>query len=237
MKKIMVRVLGCIIMAVCIISVAKFILFDNKYRVSINNSNSEVNDFDNDKQQNKSDNGSSNDEVWNKIRTECGGGIIADIDDTVIQDDWAYHVNSYRVTKEKGSWENPEWDKYEFDNTGNLINEFSFIVINITVECKKKSDAEFWLNCMTFLTFDTQGKNIGGSEMSTATIDKPMTKSFYRYNLELGDVLTTDIVFILDDNMISEENYYLLSINNTGISASHISPEDHSYIKIPIEEK
>lgn len=243
MKKIIVRILGCIVVAVCIISIVKFVLLDNKIKVTKeNSSHSEVIDSDSEKQQNtdkvnNNENGSSTDEVWNKISSDCGGSIIAEIDDTVVQDDWAYHVNSYKVTKEKGNWENPDWNIYKFDDEGNLVNEYSFIVINIKVECKNKSDAEFWLNCMTFLSFDANGKNIGGSEMNAAAIDKPMMKSFYLYNLELGDILTTDIIFILDDNMISKKNNYLLSINNIGISSSNISPEDHSYIRIPIEEE
>jgi len=243
MKKIIVRILGCIVVVVCFISIIKFIFLDDKIMLTKeNSSHSEVIDSESEKQQNtdivkNDENGTSNDEVWNKISSDCGGSIIAEIDDTVMQDDWAYHVNSYHVTKEKGNWENSDSNIYKFDDDGNLVNKYSFIVINITVECKNKSDAEFWLNGMTFLIYDANGKNVGGSEMNAAAIDKPMSKSFYLYNLELGDILTTDIIFVLEDNMISEKNNYLLSINNTGMASSNISPEDHSNIRIPIKEE
>lgn len=242
MKKIIVRIFGCIVVAVCVISIVKFVMLDNKVMETKEDNFPEAIDSDNEKQQNNditnnNEDVISTDEVWDKISSDCGGSIIAEVDDTIVQDDWAYHVNSYKVTKEKGNWENPDWNIYKFGDEGNLVNEYSFVVINITIECKNKSDAELWLNCMTLLSFDANGKNIGGSEINAAAIDKPMTKSFYLYNLEQGDSLKTNIIFILNDNMISKNNHYLLSINNTGISSSNISPEDHSYIRIPIEEE
>ena len=184
---------------------------------------------------NKDNNADSN--IWNRIRANVGGSLIAEMSDDMIQDDWLYHVNFVEVTKEKGNWENPDWSQFSFDEKGNLINEYSFVKVNVTIKCMEKSE-ELWLNHLRLSVYNGNAEEAGGCELSTASLEKPMGKDFFYVDLKKDEEMTVDCIYIVEDDLLIKENYFLLSINNTGMSIAELSPEDHSYIKITgLEEK
>lgn len=68
--------------------------------------------------------------------------------------------------------------------------------------------------------FDSDAARVSAdySEMATAALGKPDVKSYFHYSLQQDEVLTTDIVYIVSDDILNNTDlYYVLEINNTGV--------------------
>ncbi len=180
------------------------------------------------------------DETWDKIANSyIEDETINEPDENVLQDDWVYHINSASITKKYSKkWDAvPDYSIYQYDKNYNLINNYSYVVLNITVQCKQVSDSinDFWLNALWLNIYDSNGNAIKSdySEMATASLGKPRIQSYFHNPLKKGESLTTDIVYIVADDILKKkDSYYVLSINNQNIKPS--DPEDIGLIKIPL---
>lgn len=239
MKKPVAILVGSIFVMGCIIGCGKLVIKNieersrNSQQTKVS-SNVSKNDFT--KRNSLETTEDVKDDLWNKIRLNCGGSVIAEMNETVKQDSWDYHVNSAYVTKQKGQWENPDWNEYKFDEDGNLVNQYSFFVINITIDCISEPKTELYLNSMNLQVFGKEGECVMGYEMGTAELGKKMSRSFFKQELSVNEKLITNVVFIVEDEMLKADKYFLLSINNTGMGIGSVNADDHSYIKISYKE-
>lgn len=184
--------------------------------------------------------GLTEDEIWDKIANSyIDGETINEPDENVLQDDWVYHINSANITKEYSKkWDAvPDYSMYQYDENYNLINDYSYVVLNITVQCKQVSASinDFWLNAMWLNIYDSNGNAVKSdySEMATASLGKPRIQSYFHNPLKKDESLTADIVYIVADDILkNKDSYYVLSINNQNIKPS--DPKDIGLIKIPL---
>ncbi len=182
------------------------------------------------------------DQVWKKIASSyCDGETINEASDTVLQDAWTYHINSYKVTKEYAkNWDAvPDYSQYQYDENFNLTNAYSYLALNITVECENVNAKvnDFWLNTMWLDIYNSNGDRVDtdyDAEMATASLGKPKIQSYFHNPLKEGEALTTDIIYIIADDIVeNRELYFVLLINNRG--SNPLTPDDVGLIKIPLE--
>lgn len=177
--------------------------------------------------------------IWEKISLRASGGIegieVHDYGIEVRQDDWVYVVKGAEISKtRKETWDFvPDYDKYEYDEQENLINEYSYVsvLVNITrVDTERHSEG--YVNSIWLGIFDEAAERVGGGEVRTADLHNPHTSSYFCHAIELGESRDIEIVYVIDDCDLHEENYYLIKVNNRGVTPE--APDHISLVKIPL---
>lgn len=171
----------------------------------------------------------------NKISKFFYGAEISDMNSAVMADGYQYKVNNVEVTKEIGEFENPEWPHFEYDDNGNLTNEYSYAVIDITIDYKEVvyEDLEVYLNNMTLNIFSDDGDFKNRYEVVSSNNNiKFSQKNHFKIDLATGESITRKIVFIVDDKELN--NNFVLFIDNHGVLGQNI--EDQKCIMLDLEE-
>lgn len=247
---------------VCILIVSRFIFFDmgvadnsqSVPQIKPTNGESQIDDIPNIVQQEKSkdltataDNENVTNtllveqekDIWEKISLRASGGIagieVHDYGMEVRQDDWVYVVKGAEISKtRKETWDFvPDYDKYEYDEQENLINEYSYVsvLVNITrVDTERHSEG--YVNSIWLGIFDEAAERVGGGEVRTADLHNPHTSSYFCHAIELGESRDIEIVYVIDECDLQEENYYLIKVNNRGVTPE--APDHISLVKIPL---
>lgn len=85
---------------------------------------------------------------------------------------------------------------------------------------------------MTCHVYNQTPEIVAGSEMVTAALDKKEDKDFFQYNMQEGETLTTDVVFVIEDQFVGDEFGYIIYIN---IAGGQTVPENIACIKLKIK--
>ncbi len=150
------------------------------------------------------------------------------------EDNWNYKVNSAFITKYmNSSWDGVP-DYFEYDENNDITNGYSYLAVNMSIICVEENtlvENKLWLNHISLGIFDKNGDKVDGSEARTTSIgNNYLNKDYFSYTMQKGDSLTADIVYAIKDDMMSDENYYILEVNNHGVLPSDAS--EFSIIKI-----
>ena len=147
---------------------------------------------------------------------------IVSVGNPIISGNYSFTVNSWNVSKESPGYALPEGIDLsgagpQMDANGNITNEYSYIVVNITVENKAEGPITdlLWgyLKLKTFETSDfiSEVRYLGeetprayGHEYSMETFEAGETKSY-------------PLIFFMPDEMVKNQELYL-EINATGIA-------------------
>ncbi len=177
-------------------------------------------------------------DVWDKIVGNVGMGIkgvhLYEPEQEFLQDNWSYKVNSAFITKHTdSSWDGVP-DYFEYDEKNDITNGYSYFVVNMSITCVKENtlvENKLWLNHIWLGVFDENGDKVDGSEAcTTSSGNNYLEKDYFSYVMQKGDSLTADIVYVIKDDVMSDENYYILEVNNHGVLPSDAS--EFSIIKI-----
>ncbi len=178
-------------------------------------------------------------DIWEKISLRASGGVegieVHDYGIEVRQDDWVYVVKGAEISKtRKETWDFvPDYDKYEYDEQENLINEYSYVsvLVNITrVDTERHSEG--YVNSIWLGIFDEDAERVGGGEVRTADLHNPHTSSYFCHAIELGESRDVEIVYVIEDCDLEEDNYYIVTVNNRGVAPQE--PDHISLVKIPL---
>lgn len=163
------------------------------------------------------------------------GAYVKSYKEEVRQDDWIYQIQGAYITKQKDkSWDFvPDSSRYVYDKENNLINDYSYVVIKIKIKkVAKVMIGELYLNSMWLCIYNEEGEKVDGAEAATAALNKPDIGSYFACPLEVGEELETEVVYIMQDCYLLNENYYILDINNTGVTP--FKAKDFSFVSIPL---
>ncbi|MDD6071574.1 MAG: hypothetical protein PUC12_12310 [Clostridiales bacterium] len=237
MKQIKKIILVLLLVVVCLVGILQFVFggVDMKGKNNVQKNNpSEV-------KNRKEPEGGESDDVWQEMAKKYLGDIpdihVYSPDETMRQDDWSYEIKNARVTKEKDPrWDSiPDYPEYEYDEDGNILNSYSFLSVGIRVLCEEKSpNRELCLNSMYMAVFDETGEKVYTSEAATAALGKPFTKNYFYCSLEKGELLDTEIVYMMPDKYVKNNYYYLMIVNNHGVTPE--TGNEVGLMKIPIGE-
>lgn len=137
-------------------------------------------------------------------------------------------VNDVTVTRKKGDWH--DFLITKLDENGYMTEDIAYVVINVSVERTAENES-FWLNSLWLAYFTDEDMRIGDIEIDGTTLFKTDdgNPDAYAEVLEAGETLTTDLVYIIKEDMSAEiENtHFLLHYNKTGGAFSYTDPEDN----------
>lgn len=154
----------------------------------------------------------------------------------VRQDEWVFKIQGAYITKQKNEiWDFvPDGPGYVFDESGNLISDYSYVAIQLKVK-RVAVDLldEMYLNSIWLRIYDGQGEHLDSAEAETAALNKPQISSYFRCPLAVGEEVETEIVYVVQDCYLSDENYYLIKIQNWGVTSS-FEAKDLSLIRVPL---
>ncbi|MGG7164979.1 hypothetical protein [Clostridium ihumii] len=98
----------------------------------------------------------------------------------------------------------------EIDDEGNITNEFSYFIINMTI--KNKTDKILEKNLVEYgiRYYDSNNEIINGaSPILSNKEDDGKDKRYFYYNLKPKDELTTDLIYIMWDDYLDYNNVKL----------------------------
>ncbi len=172
-----------------------------------------------------------------KISQYFYGVPISEQEDTVLADGYRYSVTKVEVTKKKGKFEHPDWPEFQFDSHGNLINDYTYVIVDIKIKYQEEvyKELDVYLNNLTLHVFDKDGKIINAYEAVAS--DNPISlekKEHFKMKLNIGDEVTRKIVFIVKDADLKGEDF-ILHIDNHNGKGEHI--EDQQCIQLNLGEK
>ena len=126
----------------------------------------------------------------------------------------AFKLNNISISKNKA--ELPEFDTFEDwdeikDSQGNITNEYSYVVLNITMMNKGNENVEVSLNSL-LLHFGTDG---GYNEArSFNSSEKKTSKNYFVEKLEPGKKLNVNVAYVAEDKQLNEykDQLYLMTV-------------------------
>ena len=144
-------------------------------------------------------------------------------------EDAVYTINSVERTKERKNFQIMKEEKMakvddhgkiieekpvEFDENGNIQNEFSYLIINVTVKNKKNEDVtKNFYNTVDFYNKDDEA--LTGAEISLMNKEQKLgDKSYLNCDIKANEELTTDFIYIMWDEYLDYNNMELI-IRNT----------------------
>lgn len=182
--------------------------------------------------------------TWDKIRKAGYDARIVEAGKENIQDGYRYQIHSAQLLKKQGDWKKPDSSWYQIDQDGNVLGDDTLVKVNITIQREKKAenDDEIYLNMMYLYLYDKDGnpvndQNDNGYEPCAASVVTSDDQDAFRYPLKEGESVTTDLIYAVPDQSIKRTEHYLLHVNLRGADPSCMTPEEHSYMEIEMENK
>ena len=136
--------------------------------------------------------------------------------DTMYDDRTSIYVKLNDISISKNKAELPEFDTFEDwdeikDSQGNITNEYSYVVLNITMMNKGNENVEVSLNSL-LLHFGTDG---GYNEArSFNSSEKKTSKNYFVEKLEPGKKLNVNVAYVAEDKQLNEykDQLYLMTV-------------------------
>lgn len=136
--------------------------------------------------------------------------------DTMYDDRTSIYVKLNNISISKNKAELPEFDTFEDwdeikDSQGNITNEYSYVVLNITMMNKGNENVEVSLNSL-LLHFGTDG---GYNEArSFNSSEKKTSKNYFVEKLEPGKKLNVNVAYVAEDKQLNEykDQLYLMTV-------------------------
>lgn len=162
--------------------------------------------------------------------------------------DLIFKINSVEKTKDKRVYAMPPLDKPFFtsdengktlsedyllaDEKGTILNEYSYLVVNVTIKNTKEIAKEYYLNSISLQMYDDKGKDIYGPSplLNDKEIDvEKREKDYFRYEFQPLEEREVTIVFIAEDKYLDYNNLKL-RIENHGPEYSNST--SLKYVKV-----
>lgn len=145
--------------------------------------------------------------VWNGIRITINS---IDITKDAVNTDARYYIDDQEV---------------EFTQEGEIINQFSYVVANISIENTENTEKEIWMNKFKYAVVDKQTQDMFlpenaitcGSVLGYKTTEDTyvLDKSYFKYQIDGNEIFNCNLVMIIDDETLNK-NQSFLEFNPSG---------------------
>lgn len=133
--------------------------------------------------------------------------------ENVIIGDYVFKVNSTRKTKERGNFSiNNKWSSiFEFDDYGNLIDDNSYLIVNLTIENTSSETKEIYLNNYRVELFgEDESIALDSLEcISASKTNESVDKDYFKVELKPYEECNYDIIFPGKDDFFKYNNMRL----------------------------
>lgn len=127
--------------------------------------------------------------------------------------DFSYKVSSVRYQKNIDDFPAPtNWESCKYDEEGNIIGEYSYIIVTVSITNDELESQEIYLNSMNLIVLRNQETRVGDySEcVSASKIEGYGRKDFFRVKLNPAQEYEYDLVFIAPDTSIANNEAQLI---------------------------
>jgi len=151
--------------------------------------------------------------------------------ETVNYEDAEYIVTSITITKDIGEVAKEDINYFsdeEIDEKGNLINNYSYIFVDLTVKNVSGVQKEVLLN-NTFARIEGKEAFEAGGEARYMNPRQEKTRmaDYFKYILDKKEKIQVTVLYIMPDESIIEDMYYVI-----GSSGSFLDNIDNKFIKV-----
>lgn len=182
------------------------------------------------------DNSTSNEIEKNnftEISSQHEGISVISQEDQIRNDYYGYVINSISKSKKLGDFQNPYNILGHVDEQGDTIGAYSYLIINMTIECYQEFP-ELYLNTMKIFLYKGTELAQGYEAVTSNNTASMSSKSGMRCIMKKGEVKDINIVYLVEDEYIEDTDIYLF-INNMGASAGD-DIENKRLIKLDTKE-
>lgn len=144
---------------------------------------------------------------------------------------YAYTVDSWQVTKQNpGNYQLTEYPDAQYDENMNLMNDYSYVVVDITVENLR--DTEVTQALWGFIRLRLKGaeESYTGGVIDmvdlAANVVKERNKDAFKETFIGKETRKERLIYIVQDDLLSFSDGFYLSINHTGMSDDDLNKLD-----------
>lgn len=155
---------------------------------------------------------------------------IVSIGSPITSGNYSFTVNSWSISKESPGYELPEGKDptnggiLQIDADGNITNEYSYVVVNITVENKSEGPITDWLwGYLGMKAFD-MGEFISEVDYLGEETPRKYGHDGYKESFEAGETKSYPVVFFMPDEILNNQELYL-EIDTSGGNPQPSDPE------------
>lgn len=184
--------------------------------------------------QDKGSVGATKQDLQGLMEIATRGCKIAKEGEDIQLDSMAYRVNQVTLTKQQGDWTDISGEEVKLDQNKNIIGDATYVVVNVTV--KKTAECNFWWNSLWLAFFSNDNLNIGPSELVSASLfqtfdpNDPKYNDIYQSDMKVGDEVTTDLIYIVNNDEVEDNTHFLLEINPTGANLEDVKPDTYCMV-------
>lgn len=137
---------------------------------------------------------------------------VYEMGEEVYLGDYIYKVNSVIKTKTRGDFPTPtNWTRFSFDKEGNLIDDNSYIVVNLTIKNTTEETKEIYLNNNQLTLLHDKGYFPLAECISSSKLEGYGRKDYFRVELNAKEEHTWNLVYACKDEYLKGD--YLKSDN------------------------
>jgi len=152
-----------------------------------------------------------------------------EIGEDVLTDDLIFKVNSVEKTKERKQFPGPpDWDRLVADESGNLINDMSYVIINVTIKNNRETERMFPLNSCWVNAIDDKNEIYTYECRMSSKFENFDKKYYFEYTFQPKEEYTCDLVYLVEDERLQDNNLFF-KISISGVIGYD---DDSRYIKI-----
>lgn len=158
---------------------------------------------------------------------------LKSIGDTVEFERINYTVTHIELTKELNGIQKEEVDYFsseEVDEDGKLQNDYTYAIVTFTMENTEENAKEVYPNLNTFVQVLSDNRvvelGVEGRYMYPRQ-ERTRKSEYFKYTLDGGEKVDTLLVYLLKDENLTEDLYFM--IGNGGTSIDNI---ENRFIKV-----
>ena len=143
---------------------------------------------------------------------------------------YSFTVNSWSVSKESPGYALPEGKdatnggRLQIDANGNITNEYSYVIVNLTVENKAEEPVTDLLwGCLWMKAFD-MGDFISEVDYLGEETPRKYGHKYFKESFEAGETKSYPVVFNMPDEIVNNQEIYL-EIDTSGGNPQPEDPE------------
>ena len=149
---------------------------------------------------------------------------ITTVGNPIRSGDFSYKVNSWSMSKEYPGYPQPEGDTpleerpgAQLDENGNIINDCSYVVVNIEVKNMTSKDITSLIWGTLYLNSVGNGAGKYTGEAAYLGDDRPLSKDYYLEIIPANSTKEMTFVYVEKDEYLKDNQLYI-EVNPSGVA-------------------
>ena len=149
---------------------------------------------------------------------------ITTVGNPIRSGDFSYKVNSWSMSKEYPGYSQPEGDTpleerpgAQLDENGNIINDFSYVVVNVEAKNLTSKDVTSLIWGIFYLKSIGNGAGKYTGQDAYLGDDRPLSKDYYLETIPANSTKEMTFVYVEKDEYLKDNQLYI-EVNPSGVA-------------------